>query len=171
MTQAPEFPELSPGEDPTNSDWAQARQANKAYRESQAEATKKAEVLQRENAMLKAGVNPDDKRHEYFYKGYDGALEPDAIKSAAIEAGIMPAAGAQAPDPAQLTREQEQAAQTQRAEAAQGAIVAASEGAQLPEGLAGTSRLEEAFKTGGKESMLREAEAQGIPVVRTEEGQ
>lgn len=56
-------------------------------------------TLKRENAFIKAGVPMDDPRMGYFVKGYEGDLEPDKIRSAAIEAGFM-AAPVQEADPA-----------------------------------------------------------------------
>jgi hypothetical protein len=53
---------------------------------------KRADALEREVAFLKAGVNSDDPRAKWFYKGYDGELTADAIKAAAVEAGLVEAA-------------------------------------------------------------------------------
>lgn len=57
---------------------------------------RKADTLERENAQIKrelafvkAGVPLDDPKMSYFVKGYDGDLEPDAIRTAAVEAGFM----------------------------------------------------------------------------------
>ena len=49
----------------------------------------RADDLARENAFLKAGVNPDDPKAKWLVKGYDGELTPEAIKAAASEAGIL----------------------------------------------------------------------------------
>lgn len=46
-------------------------------------------AIARENAFLKAGINPDDKQLGYFVRGYDGDLNPEAIKAAATEAGFL----------------------------------------------------------------------------------
>lgn len=51
-------------------------------------ASQKAE-LERELAFTKAGINPDDPKMSYFVKGYDGEMDADAVKSAAIEAGFL----------------------------------------------------------------------------------
>jgi hypothetical protein len=47
------------------------------------------EALQREAAFAKAGIDPTDKRMDYFVKGYDGPTEADAIRAAATEAGFL----------------------------------------------------------------------------------
>jgi len=66
---------------------------------------KKADALERENETLKrqmaftqAGIPMDDPRIGYFVKGYEGELEPDAIRQAAVTAGFITVQ--QAPDPA-----------------------------------------------------------------------
>ena len=50
-----------------------------------------AEALEakRELAFVKAGISPADPKFKYFVKGYDGELNPDAIKQAAIEAQFL----------------------------------------------------------------------------------
>lgn len=58
----------------------------KAKRTTKAEA--EAERLRRENAFLKAGIDTEDPKAKYFYKGYDGDLERDAIRAAAAEIGL-----------------------------------------------------------------------------------
>lgn len=62
------------------------------------EARQEAEQLRRENAFLKAGIDPESPRAKYFVKGYDGELTAEAIKSEAEAAGIFEApAKAEAP--------------------------------------------------------------------------
>lgn len=53
------------------------------------EARQEAEQLRRENAFLKAGIDPESPRAKYFVKGYDGELSAEAIKSEAQAAGIF----------------------------------------------------------------------------------
>ncbi len=48
-----------------------------------------ASQAQRELAFLKAGVPADDPMTKYFVKGYDGEVNPDAIRAAAQEAGLI----------------------------------------------------------------------------------
>lgn len=45
--------------------------------------------LKRELAFTKAGINPDDPKAKWFVKGYDGDLNPEAIKLAAEEAQLI----------------------------------------------------------------------------------
>lgn len=66
---------------------------------------KKYDALERENAQIKrelaftkAGIPLDDPKITYFVKGYDGELDPQAIRSAATEAGFI-SAPEQQPDP------------------------------------------------------------------------
>lgn len=59
--------------------------------------------LKRELAFTKAGINPDDPKMRYFVKGYEGELDAEAVKSAAIEAGFLE-------DQEQAAKEQELAA-------------------------------------------------------------
>ncbi len=63
-------------------------------RASDAEA--KAEALESELAGLKrteafrtAGLDPTDARQSYFVKGYDGEVDADAIRQAALTAGFI----------------------------------------------------------------------------------
>jgi hypothetical protein len=65
---------------------AKAKKADQFERENQ--------TLKRELAFVKAGVPLEDPKMSYFVKGYDGDLEPEKIRDAAISAGFM-----QAPEP------------------------------------------------------------------------
>jgi len=67
-------------------------QANKQLREQLAQA----EADRRELAAIKAGLDPADKASAFFLKHYDGDLSSDAMKTAAIEAGVLPEVGAEA---------------------------------------------------------------------------
>ena len=51
-----------------------------------------AENAKRELAFAKAGVPMGSPMAKYFVKGYDGELTPEAIRSAAAEAGLVAAA-------------------------------------------------------------------------------
>lgn len=57
-----------------------------------------AETAKRELAFAKAGIPMDTPMAKYFVKGYDGELTPEAIRTAATEAGLV--AGAK-PNPLQ----------------------------------------------------------------------
>lgn len=45
--------------------------------------------MERREAFMRAGVQVDDPAAKYFVKGYDGQLDPEAIRTAAIEARIL----------------------------------------------------------------------------------
>ncbi len=90
----------------------------KALREAANRSAKnkaEADALRRENAFLKAGINSEDPRLSYFVKGYEGELDPNSIRQAAIDAGFIAASNT---PPAQ-----------QQAAAAQERVMAASAGA------------------------------------------
>jgi hypothetical protein len=55
--------------------------------------------MQRTEAFRAAGIDPADTRQSYFVKGYEGDVDPDAIRAAAEEAGFLGGTQA-APQPA-----------------------------------------------------------------------
>lgn len=57
--------------------------------EEAAKSGKEAEALRREVAMLKAGVSTDSPLGKMFFKSYEGQLDPEAIKAAAQEIGLL----------------------------------------------------------------------------------
>ena len=63
--------------------------------------------MKRELAFVKAGIPMEDPKMGYFMKGYDGELDPSAIRSAAEEAGFIQAP-VQQQDPAVLQAQQAQ---------------------------------------------------------------
>ena len=68
------------------------RQALKQKEKELAEAKKaaaEAAEAKRELAFIKAGVPMDNPMSRYFVKAYDGDLDPDAIKQAALEAQLI----------------------------------------------------------------------------------
>lgn len=87
---------------------AELREAAKRGHKWKAEA----EAAKRENAFLRAGIDPEDTRLKYFVKGYDGALDTEAIRSAAVEAKFIE------PPQQQADPEVEQAQQGQQRVAA-----------------------------------------------------
>lgn len=117
----------------------------------------RAELLERENAFLKAGINADDPRMSYFVKGYEGELDPQAIQKAALDAGFL--------QPAQQGAQQQNLRQTAEA---QQRVAAASAGAVQeggsPDGM--LAELEAAMASGGIGAMLDVAQQHGFPVVR-----
>jgi len=48
-----------------------------------------AESAKRELAFVKAGLDPLSAKDKYFVKGYDGDLDPEAIRQAAVEAQLI----------------------------------------------------------------------------------
>lgn len=119
---------------------------------------RKADTLERENAVLKrdmafvkAGVPMDDPRMSYFVKGYDGDLDPTAIKQAAIDAGFMQAQTAPA-DPA-----------VEAAQQGQAAMVAASTGTEPSfDEVAIDYQMEQAYAQGGLKALSDVAQQYGV---------
>lgn len=112
--------------------------------------------LKREVAFAKAGIPLDDPRMNYFVKGYEGDLEPEAIREAATTAGFLSV-------PQQVEAGQD--AQTQAAAVAQQRVMAASAGAVAEDisEAAAIARMEAAMQEGGIEAMLDVARQYGVP--------
>ena len=109
--------------------------------------------LRRELAFAKAGLSLSDPRLKYFVKGYDGDLEPEAIREAAVEAGFL------------TQQSQGEDSGLAAAAAAQSRVMQASSGVSF-EGLteeAALAQLEAAMEEGGVEAMLDVARQYGIP--------
>lgn len=53
------------------------------------EAEARAAVAERKLAFAEAGIKLDDPRAKYFVAGYDGEINPEAIKAAAFEGGFL----------------------------------------------------------------------------------
>lgn len=130
------------------------RAANKA-KKLEAELTN----LRRELAFAKAGIPMNDPKMNYFVKGYEGELDPDAIREAAEEAGFL-----------NVDQPAESATQVSSQEApeaaAQQRVMRASVGAATEDISedAAMARMEEAMQEGGIEAMLDVAQQYGIPV-------
>lgn len=109
--------------------------------------------MQRELAFFKAGIPQDDPKMRYFIKGYEGDLESDAIRTAAMQAGFLQA---------QQNPEQ---AQVQETIAAESRVMAASAGAVAEDTseAAAIARLEAALNEGGIDAMLDVARQYGVP--------
>lgn len=109
--------------------------------------------MQRELAFHKAGIPLSDPRMNYFIKGYEGELDADAIRQAAVEAGFLQVQQ----DTVDPVIEESAAAQERVMRASAGAVPEdVSEGAAL-------ARLEAAMSEGGVEAMLEVARQYGIP--------
>lgn len=110
--------------------------------------------LKRELAFAKAGIPMDDPKMNYFVKGYEGEMDPEAIRAAALEAGFL-SSQQSGPDPVQAAVAE---SQNRVMSASAGAVYEdASEDAAL-------ARLEAAMAEGGMEAMLDVARQYGIPV-------
>lgn len=132
------------------------RRANRAKAQAEAER----EAIKRENAFLRAGIDPTDTRLGYFYKGYEGDLDPAKIKQAAVEAGFMQAAPVTPEQQAQIEADQAALGAQQR-------VVGAATGAE-PDGadsLAARERaLADAYANGGIEAMEAVMQSHGVPL-------
>ena len=77
-----------------------------AYEENKTlkEQASQADLLARENAFLKAGVDVSTKAGELMMEGYDGELTADAIKAFAAEVGFGQAPSTEATQVTQVTQ-------------------------------------------------------------------
>lgn len=80
-----ELDEQEPSRNPLRERMKQLETENAALK-AKAEQALKAE---RELAFVKAGVDPNAPASKYFMKAYEGDLEPEAIRTAALEAQII----------------------------------------------------------------------------------
>ena len=115
------------------------------------------DALKREIAFAKAGIPMDDPKMNYFIKGYDGELDPAAIRETALQAGFIA--------PPQQEPSQAVKAQQQQAHMAQQRIMAASAGAMSEDisEAAALSRMESAMSEGGIEALMDVVRQYGIP--------
>lgn len=102
-----------------------------------------AETARRELAFVKAGIDPNSPMSKYFMKGYDGTLDPDAIRQAAVEAQLI--------SPPDATPTQVEAAGWQKV----AKIAAGSQTAQPP--VDWSQRLSNAGSPAEVEAILAEA--------------
>lgn len=130
------------------------RRAANAAKKLKAENTR----MKRELAFAKAGIPLTDPKMNYFVKGYEGELEAEAIREAAVEAGFL-AVEQSAPQEQTDTQEEQAVAQAQRR------VMAASAGATSEDisEAAAIARMEAAMQEGGLEAMLDVARQYGIP--------
>lgn len=110
--------------------------------------------MKRQMAFYQAGIPSDDPRMQYFIKGYEGELEPDAIRNAATEAGFL-----------QVEQPQQEAPQENLTAMAEQRVMAASAGAVAEDNseAAALAKLESALNEGGLEAMLDVARSYGVP--------
>jgi ribosomal protein L12E/L44/L45/RPP1/RPP2 len=76
---------------------AELRRAQKRIKELEGD-TVRAATAERQLTMIKAGVKVDDPKAKYFVSGYAGEMTADAVKAAAVEAGLVEAAPAAPPE-------------------------------------------------------------------------
>ena len=107
-------------------------------------------ALKRDKAFRQAGIDPDDKRASYFIKGYEGELDPQAIRAEAREAGFLPEPGP--------TPEQQQQLEGQ---GRIGQVVSQSAPEPSQDKIA---ELEKAFAEGGQIGLIAAAAALGVPL-------
>jgi hypothetical protein len=108
--------------------------------------------MKRQMAFYQAGIPQDDPRMKYFVKGYEGELDPEAIRNAASEAGF-------------LQVEQQETPQENPVAVAEQRVMAASAGAIAEDNSesASLAKLEQALNEGGVEAMLDVARQYGVP--------
>jgi hypothetical protein len=111
-------------------------------------------TMKRQMAFYQAGIPSDDPRMSYFIKGYDGELDADAIRAAAVEAGFL-----------QMQAEQQATEEVPQQAVAEQRVMAASAGAVMEDHseAAALARLESALNEGGIEAMLDVARQYGVP--------
>jgi len=108
-----------------------------------------AESAKRELAFVKAGIDPLQPMSKYFVKAYDGELDPEAIRQAAVEAQLI------SPPDSQPTPSETQAWQRTAK------LAAGSQTAQPP--VDWNRRLNEARSPQEVEQILAEARASQLP--------
>lgn len=102
---------------------------------------------QREMAFVKAGIDPASPQAKYFVKGYDGDLNPEAIRQAAEEAQLIA--------PQVKTQDVDKAAWQQTNRIAAGAETAS-------EGPSWLKRINDASSADELSAIFAEAQAQGV---------
>ena len=108
-----------------------------------------AEAAKRELAFVKAGIDPLQPMSKYFVKAYDGELDPEAIRQAAVEAQLI------SPPDSQPTPSETQAWQRTAK------LAAGSQTAQPP--VDWNRRLNEARSPQEVDQILAEARASQLP--------
>lgn len=141
---------LGGDEQRTPAEWAKLRRQESATKKAERERDEANRAL----AFYRAGIDPSqDARLQFFMDGYKGEVDPDAIRTAATEAGFL--APAQ-----QQTAEQ---AAAQQAAATLGRVDAAASGATVIDGDP-VAALDQAFLQGGDRAVEDQLRQQGIPV-------
>lgn len=122
---------------------AKARKADQYERENA--------QMKRELAFVKAGIPTDDPRMGYFVKGYEGDLDPTAIRQAAVEAGFI------------TPPQQESDPAVDQARQGQARVLAASTGVETQFDPSSVEyKMEQALKEGGLEGLSAVAQQYGV---------
>jgi hypothetical protein len=107
--------------------------------------------MKREVAFMKAGIPMEDPRIGYFVKGYDGDLDPQAIRTAAVDAGFIQIQQP-APDPA-----------VEQARDGQSRVMNATGGTVPQFDTAGVDyAMQQAYAEGGLEGLSAVAQQYGV---------
>lgn len=126
------------------------------------------DTFKRENAFLKAGVDLDDPKGKLLVRGYDGEIDPEAIKKAAIEYGVIPNPEAKQ-DGDEGTKDGQQADQGADAGEQQSAdkIAQAATGGTAPnKGTDRVTSMEQFLKDGGSiDDFAAHLRSMGEPVI------
>lgn len=125
---------------------ARLKQLEKENRDKDARIAQLVE-MERKMVFMEAGINTGDPKFRYFVKGYDGELNPEAIRQAAEEAQLI------APQPP-VDETDKQAWQTTNR------IAAGAESS--PEGPSWVKRIRDAQSEDEVMAVFAEAQAQGI---------
>lgn len=104
-------------------------------------------ATQRELAFVKAGIDPSSPQAKYFVKGYDGDLNPEAIRLAAEEAQLI--------TPQNVTPDPDKAAWQQSNKIAAGAETTSDRPSWA-------KRIRDAESEEELSSIFAEAQAQGV---------
>jgi ribosomal protein L12E/L44/L45/RPP1/RPP2 len=149
MSDYTETDEFDDGTDGAQNELADLRRAaNKAKK-----LEKELAGMKRQLAFTQAGIDTNDPKLSYFAKGYEGEFTPEAIRSAATEAGFLAA-----PEPAKVETPEQQA----QAQGIQNVIA----GADSPSGLVEPiENLYEAQREGGTDAVINQLRSMGIPIV------
>lgn len=111
----------------------------------------------RELAFIKAGIPMEDPRMGYFVKGYEGDLDPQAIRDAAVQAGFLQAS------------QQPSNPVVEQARDGQERVMAASQGADAQFDLDSVDyQMEQAYAEGGLEGLSGVAAQYGVTFNPTE---
>jgi hypothetical protein len=141
----------------TNSEHAWKRKQEQARKAAERER----DEARKELAFVRAGIDPASKGiASYFVKGYEGDLDPEKIRAAALEAGVIQPP---APDPAEEQRLAQQQADLAAGQRMAGAATAATAAPTVGESQ--QHSVVEAFQKGGVDAMTAALANLGIAQV------